>query len=277
MGNTIDKMKILSVILLLTIAATALSVKSQNGFGEKGSLYFYHKYEKNHAETLNPNVPLQKHYSNERHNREALNKIDDEIIRIKRKAGFKERTLKRQELALENERNTHHSSFKGANRIASQHERAIKEEINHQEKFREKYEHRLKKNRNKLAHALPDQVEAYKKLVDFDEDRVKYFTEEEHRQQHELEETMGHDLATKAKSSAKLAVTDGKIAALKAKIDEVRSRVDLETSMLKSKKHHLENVIKEDIKLDKKRRENESIEAKRAEGILGQKKTDNAF
>ena len=242
-------MRILSVILLLTIAATALSVKKHHK--KEGALYFYHKYEKNHSEALNPKIPLQKHYSNERNNRKEANKLEDEILTIKRDAGFKERTLKREKLALENKRNVVHSIYRGEERMDRQHERAIKEEINHQEKFREKYEHRLDKNRKKLVRALPDQVEAYKKLVDFDERRVKHFTEAEHKEQHELHKTVEHDLRNKAKISEQLSELDGKIAALKAKIQGEHANVELKTSMLHRKKHHIDNIITRDDTLDR--------------------------
>ena len=54
------------------------------------------------------------------------------------------------------------------NKILRQRIRSIKEEINHDEKFKEIYQRRAKKNANRLKKAKTYQKTAFQDLVNFD-------------------------------------------------------------------------------------------------------------
>jgi hypothetical protein len=233
----------------------------RNNLGLGGNLYFYHKYEQNHTEALNTHVPLHQHYSNEKHNREALDHINDEITDSKRHTGFKVRTLKREVLGLKNEENKMKSTLKAEKRIADQRIRGVKEEINHQEKFRELYDGREETNRAHAGTALPDQAPSYNELVKFDHSRAQSFENGEHSQQDQLVSTESKEMQANMEGQKQEAMIDAKIDALKAELSNVERSSEFKEKLLEHKAHHLENVIQEDEALDAHRRQNEEIES----------------
>ena len=149
-------------------------------------LYYYHKFEHKHGWVPNAHIPLQQHYTNEKDLRKKLYHVDDELNRMKRAEGFKERDLQREILGEKNQLTSLKSITHATNKLHDQREMAIKEGINHDEKFKEKYHGRLVKNRSKLAKALPDQKAEYSELVSFDKARQNYFLSDAGKKQTEL-------------------------------------------------------------------------------------------
>jgi hypothetical protein len=144
---------------------------------------------------------LQEHYSNERNLRKQTYKITDQIKTVERQAGFHERAVKHQLLALKNQANKLENNAAADLKVASQKEQAIKEDINHSEKFREIYTQRGKENSEKLASALPDQVSSRTELVKFDHERTAHWIQKETRQQADLQGTVSEDIKKTAKNS----------------------------------------------------------------------------
>ena len=88
-----------SVKLLRKNLSTAGSNSDSNGHG---SLYYYHKYELNHGQDINPKIPLVQHYRNERHLREKADQLKDRIVQDNHNAGFKEREIEHHIVLLKN-------------------------------------------------------------------------------------------------------------------------------------------------------------------------------
>merc|ERR1712151_467845 len=177
-----------SLLLVLSLVAVNYCVV------EQPNLKYYHRYEKNHGQKINPNVPLHQHYKNERNLRKQADRIKDEIARAIQQAGFRIREVEHQIIAIKNEVNKARASRDAVVRMAEQRENSVKEEINHDEKFKELYQQRLKKNEARDKTALPDQRAALDKLIDFDEQRIAFWKKEEDRQQKILEHTTGRDI-----------------------------------------------------------------------------------
>ena len=250
-------------VLALLLCATALTLNLtplHHSSSSSGSLYYYNKFARDHTSPLNTKIPLQKHYSNERSLRTQAYKTTDQIKSVERKAGFKSRAIKHQLLALKNQANKLENNSHADSKVAHQKERAIKEDINHSEKFRELYEERGKVNSGHLASALPDEKASLAKLVKFDHDREAHWTKKETKQQAELQGTVAADLKEEAANGSMIANVSAKIGALKADLSGVQKGAAFAVLALENKKHHLGNLVKRDVKLDAFRRGNEAKE-----------------
>lgn len=255
----------LLVVLALALSANCLKMPTKNltqsKSVEQSALHYYHKYEEHHGKAINPNVPLKQHYSNEKALRVKADHIKDQIAKNTHQLGFQVRALKRKILGLENEENKAESERTAVNRITEQREEAIKYEINHDEKFRELYKKRLERNTNLLKHALPDQRESEQKLITFDQDRVKHWTEVENKEQEKLQETSGKDVQARMRVEKLVAGLQEQIVALNSQVDNLKQHDTFETARLENELHNVEGTIQEDINLDKKRSENEKLES----------------
>jgi hypothetical protein len=190
------------LILLLSASTLALSLhETHDSPSDHGSLHYYHRFARDHTSPLNTHIPLQEHYSNERNLRKQTYKITDQIKTVERQAGFHERAVKHQLLALKNQANKLENNAAADSKVANQKEQSIKEDINHSEKFREIYSQRGKENSEKLASALPDQVPSMTELVKFDHERTAHWTQKETRQQADLESTVSGDIKEGAKNA----------------------------------------------------------------------------
>jgi hypothetical protein len=250
-------------ILSLLLSATVLTLtqhSTSHSHPDEGSLHYYNKFARDHSSPLNTHIPLQKHYSNERSLRNQVYKISDEIKGVERKAGFKERALKHQLLALKNQANKLENNSEADSKVAHQKERAIKEDINHSEKFRELYEERGKVNSGHLGEALEDEKESLGKLVKFDHDRESHWAKKETRQQGDLQGTVAGDLKEEAVEAGLIANVESKIEALKADLSGVQKEAAFAVLALENKKSHLGNEVTRDVKLDAFRRGNEEKE-----------------
>lgn len=210
---------------------------------------------------MNTKIPLHQHYDNEKNNREELDHIKDQVTDITRQTGFKIRTLKRDIVGLENEENQVKSTLDAAKLIDHQRLNSIKEEINHQEKFKELYDDREETNRQKAGTALPDQAPSYNELTSFDHSRVKNFTKGEHSQQDQLVSTESKEMQANMKGQQEEGELEAKIGALKAELSNVKRSAKFKTQLLEHKAHHINNEIQEDESLDSTRRHNEELEA----------------
>jgi len=228
------------------------------------NLKYYHRYEKNHGQKIDPTIPVQQHYRNERHLREKADHVKDEITDTIHQAGFKVRELKRKVLALKNLVNRDKAIRNGFVRMSNQRENSIKEEINHEEKFKELYEQRLRKNQGRENTALPDQRIALAKLVKFDQDRIVHWHKREMHSQKQLQHTVDSDIKKGVKTSNKVAQVQAKIGMIKAHVGNIEQKAGFRIARLEEKLHTLENVIQQDIALDKKRAHNEVKESKLA-------------
>jgi len=228
---------------------------------EEPNLKYYHRYERHHGQKINPHVPLQRHYSNERKNRRAADHIKDQIQRTVEQAGFQVRQLKHSVVKMENNVNRDRATRDGVLRMADQRENSIKFEINHEEKFKELYEQRLKKNQRREGTALPDQRFALEKLVKFDEGRVAHWKKAEDGQQRLLQHTVQRDVEESIKSERTVAELQARIGMLKAQLDGMKQRAAFRVARLSEKLMNLNKVIAQDIALDHKRASNEKKEA----------------
>lgn len=231
---------------------------------EYAPLIYYHKYEMNHGKAINPKVPLQQHYANEKALRQKADHIEDEIKKNEHQLGFKVREMKHKILGLLNAENKAKAERRAINKVSDQREQSIKEEINHDEKFRELYADRLQTNMKRLKGALPDQRPAYQELVKFDQDRVKHWTETENKYQSKLQQTLGRDTEDRIRIEKLVAGLQAEILSLHAQIGDLKSRVSFKNARLQNELHNIEGTIQQDIALDKQRQFNEKLEARRA-------------
>jgi len=107
-----------------------------------------------------------------------------------------------------------------------------------------------------MSKALPDQRVALEKLVAFDQARVAHWKAREDKSQKVLESTVQHDLKTAIKTSSTVAELQAEIGMLQASVDNMKQKTAFKVARLTEKLHELENVIKQDIALDKKRANN---------------------
>jgi hypothetical protein len=167
------------ILSLLSLAALCYTLPSKTFGQHSDDLHFYHKYERNHSWAPNVKVPLEKHYSNERTLRQQLYRAEDQMAKLKRAHGFHTRDVKREELAKENALVKLETTVSADNTLRGERAAARKEQINHDEKFREKYHARFLKNKDKMVHASPDQQEAIQTLTNFDRSRDEHFRKAE--------------------------------------------------------------------------------------------------
>merc|ERR1711934_1050508 len=256
-------MKLLAIVLILSLTSLSLAIAHprRKSLAQHGSLYYYHKFEHRHGWVPNSHVPLQQHYSNERHLRHKAFEVEDKINHLKRKEGFKLRDQERKNLAIKNELNVTTSSHHAEKRLHRQREQAIKEQINHQEKFREKYQARLLKNRKKVAHALPDQVPEYTALISFDKERENYFSKAEDAENQKLHHIRQEDLSHENAHRNKRAELKGELRKGESKLETIRDGFKFKLKQLEAEHAQLEGMITADEHLDAARRANEKKEA----------------
>jgi len=254
----------LALILLLTNFTICIAKTKSLSQAKKGDLYYYHKFEHKHGWAPNAHVPLKKHYSNEKELREALYKVQNSIDQLKRKFGFADRDLKREILANENELASTVASDHANNKLHGQREVALKEQINHYEKFREKYQHRFMKNKEKLEHALPDQVPEYTSLENFDKDRVNHFKQAEDGEQAKLQRVKETDMNARNLAKNKESMLEGKVGQEKASKKTLVDNYHFKIAALVAEQMQLQEMVNAEAHLDTVRRANEAREQKRA-------------
>ena len=223
-------------------------------------LYYYHKFEKRHGWVPNTHIPLQQHYNNEKHLRQKLYKVEDDINHLKRQTGFGERKLKREVLKNKNALHTLKSVDHASDRLHGQRGMSIKEQINHYEKFREKYHKRLMKNRLKAQKALPDQRGEYDTLVKFDEARSKYFLGAANKEQEKLDKTRKENGEFKMKTRNNEAEAEARIARLEGKLKSTKENYKFKLQELEAEEAQLQEMVHAEEALDLKRRNNEVLE-----------------
>lgn len=255
-----------SLVLLITFAIISLSqAVASNADKAHGSLYYYHKFEKKHSFVPKQNVPLNTHYSNEKKIREELYKLENKVNKLKRKEGFKVRDLKRATLAAENSLAKIESTKKADDKVHEQREEAIKEQINHEERFREKYQKRFLRNHKKLAKALPDQEPEFMALEAFDNTRVQDFRKEEAADQVKLNEQRRKDMNEKATAQNQESHLEGEIEQQKTTLKTMKESFQFKIEALEAKEAELKQMTNSEANLDATRRGNEAEEAKRAQ------------
>lgn len=234
-------------------------------------LYYYHKWEQGQMNQPKKNVPLREHYRRERIIRRKTYMLDDQIASLKRKGEMRVRDLKHEKLRYSNRLNQEKSIRKAETKLHEQREAAIKEEINHDEKFREKYEERLVNNKARIESALPDQRSEFEKLVEFDDKRIKHFESQLDDEQKKLRDTETDD----DKEQVHLIRTIGKletvIAQLDSKIAAIQTQVKLRTSMMDSKAGHMHKMLESSGDVDKAKVETEHLENKIANKMTAKK------
>jgi len=257
----------LSITILLCSIVSSIPTNKLNlaqSKSKSGDLKYYHRFEKRHTWIPNSHIPLQKHYHNEKELREAEYRLEDKINHLKRGFGFQERTKSRNILADENTLAANESKEKADNRLHGQREMAIKEQINHEEKFRTKYKHRAEKNKKKLEHALPDEVPEYTTLENFDEERVKHFTGALKLEQDKLNHQKQADMSADNELRNANADLEGRIDKEKGDLKTARDNYNFKVAGLEAEHAQLQEMVHAEEHLDDKRRHNEHIEEEEA-------------
>merc|ERR1719240_1504896 len=139
-------------LLLIALLGASQAVKTMKSANKNsGDLKYYHRYEERHGvpEQNQADIPLDDHYREERQLRKNLFNTEEKIKKLEEHVGFALRDLERQKLAFENDEDKVNSEITATNRMEDQRIQALKEDLNHEEKFRELYEARLKKNLEK--------------------------------------------------------------------------------------------------------------------------------
>jgi len=228
------------------------------------NLKYYYRYERKHGKAINPKIPLKQHYANEKALRLRADHLKDSIAQITHSAGFKIRALKREEIGIKNNAIKAKSEQKAINKISDQREMAIKQELNHDEKFRELYKQRLQKNTRKMKGALPDEIPSLQKLVNFDKTRIMHWKKTEDNYQKKLVSTLSKDEQDKVTSDKSVSSLEATIGGLQASIAAIKSRVGFNIARKQNELKNIEGTIANDIALDKKRAHKERAEAKQA-------------
>merc|ERR1711957_878668 len=211
------------------------------------------------GQVVEPNLKYYHRY--ERKNRRVADHLKDQIQKTIQQTGFQVRQLNHAVVNAENNVNRDRATRDGVFRMAEQRENSIKFEINHEEKFKELYEQRLRKNQRREGTALPDQRVALEKLVRFDENRVAHWKKAEDSQQRLLQHTVQGDIRESIASEKTVAELQAKIGMLKAQLDSMKQRAHFRVARLSEKLKNVNSVIAQDIALDHKRAGNETKEA----------------
>lgn len=146
--------------------------------------------------------------------------------------------------------------------LHTQREKAIKEEINHQEKFREQYESRLVANKARLESTKNDQKPEYQKLLNFDEKRIKYFEGGEEQEQKKLKDTMADDAKDKIALLKTVSTLEADISKLESRIKVIKTGMKMKVKILEGKAGNLHKLIGNNDTLDKTRDMIENHESK---------------
>lgn len=240
------------------MASFCLSIHNVSLAKSSDDLRYYKKYEKEHSWRPNIHVPLQQHYSNEKNLRKELYKTEDQMQKLKHTHDFHKSDVKRAELAKRNELVKLESTTAADNELKGQQIAALKEEINHDEKFREKYHARFLKNNAEEAHAMPDQRGALQTLTAFDKERDQHFQKAEMTENNKLQkleqETVQENIHAETEkvklqqSIHKLHTEEGlgeagyafKMTALGGKVAELEARISADTSLDHTRSHNEE-------------------------------------
>jgi len=254
---------LLILVSVFAIVSLAQSLKlAQNE--HKGSLHYYHKFEKRHGWTPNAHIPLGRHYSNEKRIRQHLYKLESKVQALKRSEGFKVRDVKRAILANENKLAKDEAIAKADNRLHNQKEQAIKEGINHNEKFKEKYQKRFLKNHNKLAHALPDEEPEFLALENFDQAREQALGNLEAQEQQRLNKQKKEDMQDHIKRSSEVSHLKGEIGQENAALKSLKNDFKYKIEDMEGQIAQLQEMVNAEANLDEKRVHNEHTEARLA-------------
>jgi len=251
---------LVSVFAIVSLAQSVKPVQNKH----VGSLHYYNKFEKKHGWAPNANIPLGKHFSNEKRIREHLYKLEAKVQHMKRGEGFKVRDIKRAILANENLLAKTEAIAKADNRLHNQKEQAIKEGINHNEKFKEKYQKRFLKNHNKLAHALPDQEPEFLALENFDQKRENALGNLEAQEQQRLNRQRKEDMEANIKSSGEVSHLKGEIGQEEASLKSLKDDFKYKIEDMEGQIAQLQEMVNAEANLDEKRVHNEHTEARLA-------------
>ena len=191
-------------------------------------------------------------------------KLENKVNQLKRQEGFKVRDLKRAILANKNKLATNEAVAKADNRLHDQKEQAIKEGINHNEKFKEKYQKRFLKNHKKLAHALPDEEPEYMALENFDQARVEVLRSIEAEEQKKLNHQKEVDMEDHERSNQADSNLAGEIGQEKAALKSLKDSFQYKLSDMEGQIVQLQEMVNAEANLDQKRVHIEQEEAKNA-------------
>lgn len=255
---------LICILTLLSLATLCFPLPSK-AFGQRSDdLHYYHKYEKNHSWAPNVKVPLRQHYSNERTLRQQLYRAEDQMAKLQRKHGFKTRDVKREVLAKENALVKLETTVSSDNTLRGERAGALKEEINHDEKFREKYHARFLKNKAKLVQASPDQQQAIQTLVNFDSSRDHHFRQAELHENQKLMTEKQDIVNENIKAVKQEADLHNQIHKLKSHLSNGSAGIQFRMTALAAKIAVLQEKIEADTTLDKARRATEGREQENA-------------
>jgi hypothetical protein len=261
------------ILTLLSLATLCYTLPSKAFSQRSDDLHYYHKYERNHSWAPNVKVPLRQHYSNERSLRQQLYKAEDQMAKLQRSHGFKTRDVKRAELAKENALVKLETTVSADNTLRGERAAALKEEINHDERFREKYHARFLRNKAKLVHATPDQQQAIQTLVNFDRSRDEHFKKAELQENEKLQKEKQEIVNENIKAVKQEAQLKSQIHKLKSQENSGSAGIQFRMTALAAKIAVLEEKIAADTSLDGVRRATEEKETKNAgKGVAEVKK-----
>ena len=263
-------MKSLTLILILSCLTFALAEHVKKDIkevvkaatGEKGPLHYYHIYEENHGTFINPKIPVKQHYENERKERKELFHLKDALRKLKETTHFKLLDLERRILAFENNDDVLKNTVNGNDRINEQKAMSLKEEINHDEKFKELYADRLDLNTKKEKTASPDQVPVYEKLVKFDSQRDSHWAGKEKENQKKLDSQKRHTVEENEEDRRNMGVQQSKVVRLSAEEKSVLRQEKYKVKELKDEEKDKEARLNAMTALDAHRQQESKVENK---------------
>jgi len=253
---------VFAILAILSLSTCCLAIQNKSLAKRSDDLHYYHKYEANHSWTPNVHVPLQQHYSNERNLRKELYKTEDQMQKLKHDHEFHKSDVKRAELAKKNELVKLETTTAADSELREERAAAIKEEINHDEKFREKYHARFLKNKDKLVHAMPDQEAALGTLTDFDKSRDEHFQKHEMSQNEKLQKEEKAIVEENMKAETEKTHLKSEIHKLHTEEGLGEAGYAFKMTALGGKVAELQAEVSADAHLDVTRRQKEELEAK---------------
>lgn len=252
--------------LLHTITTTSLTIPKPvdadiTPQDKKGPLYYYWKFESdNNGLPSQYRNDLDTHYNKEHNLRSEHYKLKDRETHLQQDVGFKTRKIKHSIISEKNKVNVLKSQLHANNKTFSQKERAMQEQINHDEKFREVFAERLGKNQSDIPHALPDEKIADKKLAKFDKDRIDYFRDNEIEHQKKLSQIQSKDDEMTTEYADRIARREARIVGYQETIKSLHDTEKLEEKMLRKndnrvnlgiyKANNRDNAMKDQVKME---------------------------
>lgn len=231
-----------------------------------GNLKYYNKYQMNHGEAIapNPKVTLKNVHEDERQSRQQAYTIQDDIKNLSNQAENRVKKLDHKKAKLEKKVVYQEGKEHTLDTIADQKEESIKEQINHDEKFKELYLKRGRENKGRYELDSPDLKPADAKLANFDQERVKNFRKAELKQNKQLNKSKKHDLEKKAKLMKMIAHLEARIGAIDTDIKNLEIKTEFRVAVLEHKEQFVDRHIEADQEILLKRKDTEQVESTEA-------------